>query len=171
MMRKIRCGIIGSGFVGPHHLDAIRRLGFVEEIDDLHTTRGPGAGEGRGFHVPKAFGDYHRLLEDPDIEVVDIVTPTHAHHSIALGPPSSASARRFQNSAGGARIEPGGTPPIRKTWLPRIRPPPQLLQQSPGRRDTIRARLRIRDKTVTLTRTLGTVSAVTLGYQIVEKSL
>lgn len=29
-MEKIKVGIIGTGFIGPTHIEAIRRLGFVE---------------------------------------------------------------------------------------------------------------------------------------------
>ncbi|MBI1897710.1 MAG: hypothetical protein HYZ57_16220 [Acidobacteria bacterium] len=29
-MRKIKCGIVGFGFIGPHHAEAMRRFGFVE---------------------------------------------------------------------------------------------------------------------------------------------
>jgi predicted dehydrogenase len=25
-------GIIGAGFIGPHHVDAVRRLGFVDVV-------------------------------------------------------------------------------------------------------------------------------------------
>ncbi|HEX3988587.1 MAG TPA: Gfo/Idh/MocA family oxidoreductase, partial [Verrucomicrobiae bacterium] len=83
-MRKIRCGIIGFGFVGPHHLDAIRRLGFVE-VTTICTQRADQAAEKAHQHnVPNSCGDYRELLADPDIEVVDIVTPTHVHHPIAL---------------------------------------------------------------------------------------
>lgn len=29
-MNLLRYGIVGAGFVGPHHVEAVRRLGFVE---------------------------------------------------------------------------------------------------------------------------------------------
>ncbi len=29
-MKRLRYGIVGAGFVGPHHIEAVRRLGFVE---------------------------------------------------------------------------------------------------------------------------------------------
>jgi predicted dehydrogenase len=83
-MRKIRCGIIGFGFVGPHHLDAIRRLGFVEVAAICTQNAEHAAVKARQHHVAKSFGDYRKLLADPEIEVVDIVTPTHMHHPIAL---------------------------------------------------------------------------------------
>jgi len=31
-MRKIKVGIIGTGFIGPAHIEALRRLGFVEVV-------------------------------------------------------------------------------------------------------------------------------------------
>lgn len=83
-MRKIRCGIIGFGFVGPHHLDAIRRLGFVEVTTICTQNAEQAAEKARQQNVPKSCGDYRELLADPDIEVVAIVTPTHLHHPIAV---------------------------------------------------------------------------------------
>lgn len=83
-MRRVRCGLIGFGFIGPHHLDAIRRLGFVDVVG-LCTGHAQQAQEkAKGHHVPKAYGNYQDLLADPEIEVVDIVTPTHLHHPIAM---------------------------------------------------------------------------------------
>ena len=29
---RIGMGLIGAGFVGPHHVDAVRRLGFVDVV-------------------------------------------------------------------------------------------------------------------------------------------
>lgn len=31
-MEKIKVGVIGTGFIGPTHIEAIRRLGFVEVV-------------------------------------------------------------------------------------------------------------------------------------------
>jgi predicted dehydrogenase len=31
-MRKIRAGLIGAGFVGPLHVEAVRRLGYVDVV-------------------------------------------------------------------------------------------------------------------------------------------
>jgi predicted dehydrogenase len=62
----------------------MRRLGFVD-VTTICTQHADQAKEkAERFHVPKACGDYHEILEDPEIEVVDIVTPTHLHHPIAL---------------------------------------------------------------------------------------
>ena len=31
-MKRIGMGIVGAGFVGPHHIDAVRRLGYVDVL-------------------------------------------------------------------------------------------------------------------------------------------
>ena len=31
-MKRIGMGIVGTGFIGPHHIDAVRRLGFVDVV-------------------------------------------------------------------------------------------------------------------------------------------
>ena len=31
-MKRIGMGLVGPGFVGAHHLDAVRRLGFVDVV-------------------------------------------------------------------------------------------------------------------------------------------
>lgn len=83
-MKKLRLGIVGFGFIGPHHLDAIRRLGFAE-VTALSTISDEDArARAAQYHVPKSTGDWRRLVEDPDIDVVDVATPTHLHAPVAL---------------------------------------------------------------------------------------
>lgn len=83
-MRKIRVGIVGFGFVGPHHLDAIRRLGFAE-VTAIATSSIRTARAKADLHfVEKAYGDWRELVADPAIDVVDIATPTHLHAAVAL---------------------------------------------------------------------------------------
>ncbi len=81
---KIRCGIVGFGFIGPHHADAIRRLGNVEIVavasPDIERTRT----KAERFGIAKVYGRYEDLLEDADIEVVDIAAPTYLHLPVAL---------------------------------------------------------------------------------------
>jgi predicted dehydrogenase len=83
-IRNIRCGIVGFGFIGPQHAEAMRRLGFVEVAavcsDQPDTLRRKAA----QLRIPKVYARYEDLLADPAIDVVDVVTPTHLHHTVAL---------------------------------------------------------------------------------------
>jgi predicted dehydrogenase len=81
-MTKIKAGIIGTGFIGPAHVEALRRLGFVEVAavaergDELAQTKA------KQLSIPKAYGDYKKLLADPEIQVVHNCTPNHLHFAI-----------------------------------------------------------------------------------------
>ena len=81
-MKKINAGIIGTGFIGPAHIEALRRLGYVDVIavaergDDLAKSK---AAE---LSIPKSYGDYHQLLADPDVQVVHNCTPNHLHFEV-----------------------------------------------------------------------------------------
>jgi predicted dehydrogenase len=61
----LRCGIVGFGFIGPHHADAIRRLGFVEVA--AICTRGAADAERKAekYHIPKAYWSYVSILPKP----------------------------------------------------------------------------------------------------------
>lgn len=82
-MSKIRVGIIGSGMMGPIHTEALRRLGYVEVValaeanDDLARTKS------QALNIPKGYGDYRRLIEDPDVEVVHNCTPNAFHFEVS----------------------------------------------------------------------------------------
>jgi len=39
---RIGMGLVGAGFVGPHHVDAVRRLGFVDIVAVAGSTEASG---------------------------------------------------------------------------------------------------------------------------------
>jgi predicted dehydrogenase len=83
-MKKLRVGLVGFGFIGPHHLDAIRRTG-LGDVTFIATSRAAAArAKAEQFGIAKATGDWRALVADPEIDVVDVATPTHLHAPIAL---------------------------------------------------------------------------------------
>jgi predicted dehydrogenase len=81
-MKKIGMGIVGVGFVGPHHIDAVRRLGYVDIVAVADMTDTLAREKANLLHVPKAYGSYEALLADPDIEVVHNATPNYLHYPV-----------------------------------------------------------------------------------------
>ncbi len=82
-MRHIKCGIVGFGFIGPHHAEAMRRLGFVEVA--AVCAKNPETREkATRLHIPRFYDNYEQLVDDPEIDVVDIATPTYLHHPTAM---------------------------------------------------------------------------------------
>lgn len=83
-MNKLRVGLIGCGFIGPHHLDAIRRLGFADVTAVATRSAEDARAKADAHHIAKSYGDWRELLADPEIDVVDITTPTRSHAEIAI---------------------------------------------------------------------------------------
>ena len=81
-MKRIGMGIIGAGFVGPHHVDAVRRLGFVEVVGVAGSSEASAKKKADAIGARKAYGSYEALLDDPDIDVVHNATPNYLHYPI-----------------------------------------------------------------------------------------
>jgi predicted dehydrogenase len=75
-------GIVGAGFVGPHHIDAVRRLGFVDVIAIAGSSAASADAKAKSLGVPKAYGSYEALLDDPEIQVVHNATPNYLHYPV-----------------------------------------------------------------------------------------
>lgn len=79
---KWRVGVIGAGFIGPAHVEALRRLSI-----DVVALAGNGAErtaeKARQLHIERSYGSAEELLADPDINVVHIASPNHLHFSQA----------------------------------------------------------------------------------------
>jgi predicted dehydrogenase len=79
-VRKIKAGVIGTGFIGPAHIEALRRLGCVDVIALADIDAEVAAQKADMLGVGKSYGDYRQLLNDPDIEAVHICTPNNLHY-------------------------------------------------------------------------------------------
>jgi predicted dehydrogenase len=89
-MKRIGMGLVGPGFVGAHHIDAVRRLGFVDVVAIAASTEGSAQKKADAFGIPKAYGSYEALVADPDVHVVHNTTPNYLHVPVIL----AALARR-----------------------------------------------------------------------------
>jgi predicted dehydrogenase len=81
-VKRIGMGIVGAGFVGPHHIDAVRRLGFVDVVGIAGSNDASAAAKAKALGVPRAYGGYEALLEDPDIHVIHNATPNYLHYPV-----------------------------------------------------------------------------------------
>src|SRR4051812_38635171 len=81
-MKRIGMGIVGVGFVGPHHIDAVRRLGYVDVVGIADMNEKLAREKANLLNVPKAYGSYEALIDDPDIQVVHNATPNYLHYPV-----------------------------------------------------------------------------------------
>ena len=77
-MAEIKVGIVGTGFIGPAHLEALRRnnikvAGLAEATADLAEAKASELG------IDKAYDSFESLIADPEIQVVHLATPNYLH--------------------------------------------------------------------------------------------
>lgn len=78
-MKSFRTGIIGTGYIGPVHVEALRRLGNIEVKAVAEANQLLGEKKAAQLCIPKAYGDYRKMLEDDSIDVVHNCTPNFMH--------------------------------------------------------------------------------------------
>lgn len=78
-LSEISAAIIGSGFIGTVHIEALRRIG-VHVTGLLEST--PELGERRAAELglPRAYGSLADLLADEAVQVVHVTSPNELHH-------------------------------------------------------------------------------------------
>jgi predicted dehydrogenase len=81
-VKRIGMGIVGAGFVGPHHVDAVRRLGFVDVVAVAGSSDASAKAKADALGARKAYGNYEALLDDPDVHVVHNATPNYLHYPV-----------------------------------------------------------------------------------------
>jgi predicted dehydrogenase len=82
-MKRIRTAIIGTGFMGRVHLEAVRRLGFVEVAAIAGRRIDAARSMAEAFHVERVESHYDRILADPEVQAIHICTPNSLHAPIA----------------------------------------------------------------------------------------
>ena len=78
----LRASVVGTGFIGPVHIEALRRLGVrVVALCDLPDRVESAA---KKLAIERSYSDYDEMLVDADIDVVHITTPNKLHYPMAL---------------------------------------------------------------------------------------
>src|SRR4051812_26754827 len=80
--KRLGMGLIGAGFVGPHHVDAVRRLGNVDVVAVAGSSKASAQAKADALHIGTAYGNYRELLDDPAVHVVHNATPNYLHHEV-----------------------------------------------------------------------------------------
>jgi len=81
-MSSIRAAVVGAGFIGPVHVEGLRRAG-VEVTGILDVTAERSHQAARRLGLPKAYASLEDILKDDDVQSVHITTPNRFHHEMA----------------------------------------------------------------------------------------
>jgi predicted dehydrogenase len=82
-MDRIRTAVIGTGFMGRVHLEALRRVENVDVVEVAATSLEKAHAAGAGYNTLNMTGDWHDVIHDPSIDAVHVATPNVSHFPIA----------------------------------------------------------------------------------------
>ena len=81
-MKKIKVGIIGMGYIGESHIEAVRRIGCCELYAIADTNADLAKAKADYYGIEKCYSSVSDLLSDPEIDAVHNCTPNFLHLSI-----------------------------------------------------------------------------------------
>lgn len=81
-MRTVRAAIIGTGFMGSTHAEALRRIPGVEIASVASGRRERAEALAARFGIPTATDDWRRVIDDESVEVVHNCTPNDLHFEV-----------------------------------------------------------------------------------------
>jgi predicted dehydrogenase len=81
-MSKIKAGVIGTGFIGPAHIEALRRVPGVQVVALASAEKEKADKIADNFFIPKSYSTWEELINDREVEVVHNCTPNNLHFEI-----------------------------------------------------------------------------------------
>lgn len=81
-MARLKAAVIGSGFIGAAHVEALKRVPGVDVaalVDIVEPQR-----KAEEVDVPNGFSDYREMIEAVKPDCIHICTPNHTHKEIAV---------------------------------------------------------------------------------------
>jgi len=78
----IGVGMAGTGFIGPAHVEALRRNG-IHVLGLAEKTKEKAAVKAAKLGIPRLYGSLVEMVADPNIDVVHLATPNFLHHTHA----------------------------------------------------------------------------------------
>lgn len=75
---NVKVGVVGTGFIGPVHVEALRRLGVgVKGV--LGSSREKSLSAAKNMGLERGYSTYAEMLADPEVGVVHLTSPNRFH--------------------------------------------------------------------------------------------
>ncbi len=75
---EIGAAVVGTGFIGVVHVEALRRLG-VQVLGMVGSSHARASERAAALNLPPAYESFEAMLGDPRVDVVHITSPNHLH--------------------------------------------------------------------------------------------
>ena len=81
-MVNIKAGFVGAGWVGPIHMETVRRLGYPQVYAVAEINQELADSAAKKFNIAKAYGDWKDLVRDPEVNVVHVTCSNELHYPV-----------------------------------------------------------------------------------------
>jgi predicted dehydrogenase len=82
-LKPIKVAVAGVGFIGPVHIESLRRAGNIEVVALFHPFEDEAAEKAVAMGIPKYYVDYDKMVREADFDCVHICTPNNLHYPMA----------------------------------------------------------------------------------------
>jgi predicted dehydrogenase len=81
-MADLKAAVVGAGFIGPVHVEALKRLG-INIAGILGISQEESESAARNLNLPQAYDSFEQILKDDSVQAVHITTPNRLHYDMA----------------------------------------------------------------------------------------
>src|ERR671932_5420 len=78
-LRELRAAVVGTGFIGVVHVEALRRLG-IEVAGVVGSSPERARAPSGSVPLPEPYDGFEAMLADERVDVVHLTTPNHLHY-------------------------------------------------------------------------------------------
>lgn len=75
----IKVGVAGAGFIGPAHIEALRRIN-IPVVGLVTGSREETQQKVAALGIPKGYDSFEDMIADPEITAVHLATPNYLHY-------------------------------------------------------------------------------------------
>lgn len=84
MTEKLRVAILGAGLIAPNHAAGFQEVSDLAQVVTVCDIDRENAENLAIMFDAQVTSDYREVLEDPRVDMVDILLPHHLHHEVAM---------------------------------------------------------------------------------------
>ncbi len=82
-MKELSAGVIGTGFIGPVHIQALRRMPYVKVVALAEADEETARQKAEVLGIDRYYGNWETMLAQGDIDVVHVCSPNNLHAPMA----------------------------------------------------------------------------------------
>ncbi|MDA0195673.1 MAG: Gfo/Idh/MocA family oxidoreductase [Bacteroidetes bacterium] len=82
-MKKLRVGVAGIGFIGPAHIEALRRIPGIEVVSIFHPFEDECKEKAEQLGVDKYYSEYDQQVANDNLDCIHVCTPNFLHYEMS----------------------------------------------------------------------------------------